>query len=711
MMRQSGFSIFIGGSTPLFILFLILIALFSFYIYRFTIPRVSGRIKYLLFAIRFLILALILFVIYEPVLTLINREVNESKTFIYADNSNSIAAKDSSKRSGQVKFILDELNTGSGIRTKNFSFGAKIDSAKTDGELDIDFKEPLTNFSKIIQHIRKNSGCINSAVIISDGIITDGVDPSYYAERLQVPVFTIGIGDTTRKRDIEITDVLFNQFVYAGRPAQIEAVISNFGFADQKCRITLSEENKIIASEEIVLDAAGVNRAAFNYKPASGGEKKLTLSIAPLPGEYSSANNSRTFFLNVIDAKIKICIVAGAPSADLAAVNDALSADKNLRIKKLVQISQNKFLNDESASVIDSAEILFLLDFPQPNSSPGLIEKVLSSISKNKPFFFLLSANADLSKYASLAKYLPFTISKNTNESIAVQPELNAGEYSSYFSSANSRKELWDKLPPVLQINGEIKAKPGSTVLASTRIKNVVTGNSLIISSDLGGSRVFSILASDIWRWQLQTAESNQDFFPNFMNEIVKWLSLSDHQSRFRITTNKKIYSPGEEVIFSAQLYDQTMTPVDTAKIDLNISHNSKISELTFISAGNGIYTSSFNPSEPGDYKFTGKTNAAGLTNNAVSGRFSIDEIPAEKIDTRMREAFLKSLAIATGGNYYSIENHSQLAGILKKLNANSSKESFSKKEYSPYRDEWILALIVLLFSSEWFIRKRTGMI
>ncbi len=711
MTSLSRFSILTSGSWLLIILFVLMLAAFSYFVYKYTIPKVSSGLRTFLIIIRSLIFILILFLIFEPVLSLIQKETVESTTHIYIDNSNSIASKDSLIKLQQTLSLINDLNSTNGIKTKFYTFGKRIDSLEVEQSEKINFRESQTNFVSIIENIKKNNSQINSAVILSDGIITDGIDPTYKAEKLQIPIFTIGIGDSTQKKDIQIYNVLYNQVIYADKPTTIEVAVKNYGFENRNTRVSFFEENKFIETKDLILSEGGLNKIPFSYKPTGNGEKKLTVSISPLESEATIKNNSRVFYVNVLDTKLQVCLIAGSPSADVSAISKALSTDKNIQLKKLIQISQNKFWNDVNPNVLDSADLLFLVDFPTSNISQNLIDKISSAVNRNKPFFFLLSSGVSLNRLNTFEKALPFSFSSGTNEFIQVQPDLSSESFSSYFSTSNNKKDTWNNLPQVTQFSTELSVKPGSNVLVKSKVRNISIGNPLIVSRSLGKQKVFSILAGDIWRWQLQTAGRNPEFFDNFINDVVKWLSVSSQQKQFRITTDKKNYSPGDDVEFTAELYDHTFSPIDTAKISLRVSFNTKIIELNFSPVDNGIYTSSFTPLEAGDFSLEGTASLNGSTIRSDRGRFNVGEIQIEKLDTRMRVEFLKLLSNSTNGSYYSVENCNGLKEKLRKLNQFSSKEKISKSEYQLWANEWILIAIIFLFAMEWFIRKRAGMI
>ena len=700
-----------GNPFIIFILIIILIGT-SFFVYKYTIPKVSNTLRYILISIRTLIFVLILLLIFEPAYTIIHKEKMQSGIYLFVDNSNSLAVKDSSQRVKQIKNLVNSLSKINPENVKILLFGAKIDSLTPDNLSGINLSETRTNFSKIIEKMNSNNNHINSAVIVSDGIITDGADPSYEAEKLQVPLFTVAIGDSTQKNDISVYNIVSNQIIYAGKQTQIEVLIKNLGFGGKTSNVTLYEEGKIISTQNVILNELGLNRVYFNYKAVTGGEKKMNVFITPLEGEESKINNNKVFYLNILDTKLKVCIIAGSPSADVSAISTALGVDKDIQVKKLIQVSTDKFWNNVKPTVVDSADILFLIDFPSVNSPYNLIDKVFSSIEKlNKPYFIMISSGVDLTKLKTYEKLLPFSINTTNGGTIKVQSELISDNYLAYFSNSGNKKEIWNNLPPVTQFAAGFTSKPGSNVLLKSNVRNMNLNNPLIVTRNIGMQRIFSILAGDIWNWELQTAARYPEFYVNFINDIVKWLSASHKNKQFNITTDKKTYFQNEQVEFTAELYDHTFNPIDTANINLQISGKGHKTSLNFSPQGNGIYTLNYSSVETGDFSYEGTTGINGSYIKSNFDRFSIEEMQAEKLDTQMKPSFLKSLAKATNGMYYSIDDYSDLKDKLIKINNNHQKEYTTRSEFRIWENKLILIILICLFAIEWIIRKRAGMI
>lgn len=261
-----------------FFLGLILLAAYSFYVYRFTLPPVSKIKRYLLTLLRSLALIFLLFIFFEPVLTLTKKNILTPLNLFFFDNSKSIQINDGTNRIDRIKNLIEQTKSAAINGDKQiFSFGSSVNFIDEDSLARFDFSETASDFSKIFSNINQTENNIASITIISDGVITEGATPIYSAEKLGIPVFTVGIGDSTKKNDVDIKNVINNEFIYAETPTTILATVLNKGFAGKTSQIMLYENSQLIEQKSLVLDASGVNSISFDYTPKQSGEKKLTL--------------------------------------------------------------------------------------------------------------------------------------------------------------------------------------------------------------------------------------------------------------------------------------------------------------------------------------------------------------------------------------------------------------------------------------------------
>ena len=699
-----------------FFIALLILAGYTIYVYRYTIPQIGFGRKFFLVSLRTLALLLLLFIFFEPVLTLAKKITIEPVNMIFVDNSRSIQIKDGTNRSKTVKDFINGLDKNNLIKNSElFTFGSKVKTENIDTLKKVSFNEGSTNFAEIFKKVKDSKKNISSVSIISDGDINEGPDPLYSAEKTGIPVYTIGVGDTSRRNDIEVKNVLYNQYIYAETPTTINATILNKGFANKNVTASLYEGKKLIEQKKVSLSKDGIQSLNFAYTPAKGGEKKLTVRISNAEGEFTYANNKKIFYVNVISNKVRVLLISGSPSADLSFIKNTLNEDKNLTVNSITQISRNRFLEKNNRNqLLDSADVLFLIGFPSQVTNNNLIKKVEQEISQNdKPYFMVLSNSVDFNKLRQMQEILGFTVSNYSSGYNEIQLNITGEQVNNPLLQNNASDILnaWNNLPPILQPDANFSAKPESNVIAKVKVNNVPINKPLIISRRLGNQKSIAVLAANIWRWKLQTVTQNSNLFDKFILNSVKWLNTKDNLKQVTIKTSKKLYSLGDQVEFTGQVYDEAFNPVSDANVPINIKSGKNDYSVNLNSVGNGLYEGTFQANKAGDYTFSGEALQDGKKLGKSSGRFNIGSVDIEMANPRMNYEFLKLLASQTDGKYFNSSNYSNLYAILKQINKTSAKEKLNVSEINLWSDEWLMIIAIIIFGLEWFFRKRAGML
>ena len=140
-----------------FFIGLILIVAYSIYVYRFTLPPVSKFKKGILTFLRSLALILLLFIFFEPVLTLNKKQILTPSNYFFIDNSKSITIKDGTDRISNLSRVTEKLNSASINGEKYFySFASDVHSINSDSLNKLNFNESSTDFSNIFSKINQN---------------------------------------------------------------------------------------------------------------------------------------------------------------------------------------------------------------------------------------------------------------------------------------------------------------------------------------------------------------------------------------------------------------------------------------------------------------------------------------------------------------------------------------------------------------------------
>lgn len=702
-------------SSVYFFIALILLAIYSYYVYRYTIPQIENYKKVILISLRVLALLFLLLILFEPILNL-NKKINlEPYNLVFVDNSRSMKIDDGTNREEMLHEILDELsNNQSSDNLIFYEFGNSVKEVAADSLKNLTFSDGATNIQQVFNIVKNSDQNIASVSLITDGVITSGANPYYDAVNIGIPVFTIGIGDTTKRKDVLIKKVLHNDFIYSETPTKIVATISNQGFAGESVSVTLYEDNNFVSKQDFILNNSGIQNISFDYTPQSAGEKKLSIELSRLKDEFTSANNKNVFYVNVLTNKIKVFILASTPCADLTFIENSLKRDENIELNSIVQLSGEKFLNKINYQILDSADVLFLIGFPSDKTPVELFNRIITKIKEKKtPYFLTLSPDVSLTRLTQLADDLPFSISQNFKAYREVQPYISPDEFSNPILQYNDENKIdgWNNLPPVLQPNAIFTAKLTSKTLAEIIVNNSIVKSPLILSSNFNGKKSIAVLARDIWKWKLQVAPKGLDIFDNFIVNSLRWLRANEEQKLVKIKTSKRNYSQGEIIEFYGEVRDESLNPVSDAEVKIIITSDSNRFETNMQNVGPGLYEGSIIINETGDFNFSAQADIKGRVLGKDFGSFNIGEIDIEQINPVMDYLLLNILANNTGGEFYFPDNYAALLSKLNELKTNSSKEKLITSEISLWSNPWMLIVSIFLFACEWFIRKRSGML
>lgn len=202
-----------------------------------------------------------------------------------------------------------------------------------------------------------------------------------------------------------------------------------------------------------------------------------------------------------------------------------------------------------------------------------------------------------------------------------------------------------------------------------------------------------------------------KDLYSSFLDNSFKWLSLNKVEKKVKIKTTKDFYNENEDVEFIANVVDDTYNTIDNAIVNVNITFGDKKRQVSLNPIGNGRYYGKVKGLSSGDYSYFGEANTSIGKIGEDSGRFNIGEQSIEYLDLTQNKELLQLLADRSGGKYYNFENTTNsLNDIIN--NSNYKERAVTlKSEFSFWNLPILLAIAIGLFSTEWFIRKRSGLL
>ncbi len=637
----------------------------------------------------------------------------------------------------------DVLSNSEKLNTFSFSEQTEILSGKAPASFDaLKADASVTDISSIFSYLQneqktKNIGAI---VLYSDGAYTAGSNPIYSAEKLGVPVYAVGLGDSTEIRDVALSEIFTNEVATINVAQPVDITIHSVGSrSGDRVNVSLFAEGEKIGEEAISLkEGANDNTTSFSFIPKKEGVVKLTARVTSSDPSMDATekNNLRIRYVNVLKNKFRIVLFAGSPSSDVSFIREYYEGRKEIEFISYVQKQGAEFYEgNPTADKVKDADLVILIGFPissTSNEALALVRKLIAG--ESRPMLFIPSRTLDLDKLRVLEDAMPFSLKgagASGNEmkvATALSPDKKDNPVFRAKSEQTSQTK-WESLAPLIKTETHFAAKPESEVLAEATIQGVKLGEPLVISRTVGKSRQIAFTGYGLWQWKLTSFGRERAFaslsrkkdstmsesaLDVFLGNSTRWLVTHDDQKRVRIAPTRKLYDAGEKIEFAGQIYDESFIPFDGAIVTLKIMGASLSSpiELTLEPLTNGRYSAKLLQGlAAGDYTYSGEAKLDGKTLGSDGGRFNVGDYSPEFAEPRMRSDILRSLAEQTGGKFYTPETAGLLMNDIEASSNFHAKKIEEKKDYEG-RNMWqLLILAVMFFSTEWFIRKRTGML
>jgi hypothetical protein len=696
--------------------------LLAAWFYRFTVPPISKQLKTVLITLRTLSILLLFLLLGDPLLSLFMHSTEDPVVAILVDNSKSMSIHD---RSGDRKQVLIKTLLSSPISNlrsigtpKYILFDAASTPIPSFSPESVKANGDGTDIGTALSRLKDATSAqnIQAAVMLTDGEFTVGTSPLYEAQELGLPVFTVGIGDSSEQKDLQIRRVLANDITYLGNRVPVNATVRSTGFNGERVEVTVQQGGTILDRKVLVLEQGTREYdVPLSFVPAKEGMQKFTVAVSKLPGELTENNNTMSFFTKVLKSKMKVLLVAGSPGQDVAFIRRALEGDKNVDLKSFIEEKNGGFYdNPLTAQAIGDADCLVLIDYPNEATSAASLALIREAVTGSKPLLFVLSRTEDFTKLQALETALPFTIGEtSTNEYQVFVAIPDAENENPILKLSLGTVDAWSKLAPIFRIQAQFRAKPESEVLGTARLQTITTTDPVLLSRNVNGKKSFAVLAYGLWRWKMygDPGSGTENLLDEFLSNTVRWLTTREDDRRFRAQPVKSMFSGQDPIEFAGQLYDENYKPVDDATVQVTITKGKQTNDIVLNALGNGQYDGSLDRLGEGDYSFAARAQQDGKTIGEDKGTFSVGGLNVEFLDTRMNKLLLQQIAARTGGKYYDVNSLETLPKDIASLPNFKPRELTRTREIELWNLQWTLTLIVLLLALEWFLRKRSGMI
>jgi hypothetical protein len=651
----------------------------------------GGKFFYLLFALRATLVSLICFLLLSPLLQTQRKRTEKPLIIIAQDNSASI------KIAPAAGFNFSDFNQS--LNKLKESFGDHDVEVLNFGDhvhkgFSTDYAGQRTDVSELFTYIKeqyygKNVGAV---ILASDGIFNKGsLSPRLILEN-KTPVYTIALGDTIPKKDLFITNVNYNKIVYLGNDHYLNVHLTAFQSMGNTAVINVKTSDGQNLSSNVKIDSQDWKQK-FNFRLATKrkGTQRISISVSTIAGEISKENNQQTIYVDVLDGREKILILANAPHPDIKALKQSLESNKNYETEIL--------LAHKAPGDLSKYGLVIFHNLP---SHPYPIKELLEK-SSGKPKWFIIGNQTNVNLLNQTQQQASFSGGTAAQENYST---LNKNFNN--FSLSEEARAFFQQVAPLNTIINQYTLKTSGHILLHKRN----TEDALFSFTDQNSVKSAFLAGEGLWRWRMEnfSRQENHQAFDELVSKTVQYLSAKEDKRKLRVYPAKNRFTDNEPVIINAELYNDAYEAVSDAEISIDFTHSSGKKYSFLFSKKDTFYELNAGLLPEGEYAFIASTNYSNKKQNAA-GNFIVEKTNLETGQTTAQHQTLYHLSSGSGGQMVYPDNISSLTGLIKQ-NEKIKTISYQDKTYRDLADlKWVFFLLLLVLSTEWFLRKRNGVI
>ncbi len=686
-------------------------------------------------------IALILFLLWHPALSVATLRPQQNVVAVLVDDSRSMALKDAGgSREDAAKAVLNNgllKALGERFQIRLYKFGKEPERVPNLDQ--IGATTSATRIGDTLERVMAESSSLplGAIVLLSDGADNaGGIDlPTIAAIRRQrIPVHTIGFGREHPEKDVEVTDVVAPSRALPQSKLTATVTLQSYGFSGQKARLSIRDSGKVLASQEITLAADGQlqsQNVVFNCGDA--GPRTLEIGVEPLPGEENTQNNRVTRLVSVEARHPRILYMEGEPRWEFKFARRALDDYKQIELISILRTTQNKLYTQGTPDPPDKGEVadgfptkpedLFRYDALMIGSveasyfTPTQQQMIHDFVDRRGGGLLFMGGRATLSdggyQGSPLADLVPTYLPEGkgtfhrdfTGEELT--PEGAQSVICRLSDNPAQNLDIWRKMPQMANYQEVGDKKPGATVL----LESTPAGKRkfpLLVIENYGRGRTMLFATEGSWRWKMWLPHDDKTH-ATFWQQIYRYL-VTDSPGQVVASTPKSVLADDTRVPIRVEVKDKQYKPATNASVQarfLSPDGTSATMQLSPAPLEEGVYAGEWTAEKPGSYvaDILAGSDQEEIGHDVLT--FRREDGVAENFHTSQNRELLEKLSEQTGGRYYKPEEASKLANEI-----SYSEAGITSRET---RDLWDMPIVFLLVvgirASEWLLRRRWGVV
>lgn len=653
-------------------------------------------LKILLPLLRFFATTGIALLLLSPFIKSTIQEESKPILVMAMDKSASISAQqnpdDSTKIDQGWKGIKEQASKK--YEVVELTFGSEVYASNMDSTGYL-----TTDISKVISYVGDNYNTQNlgGLVLATDGIYNEGANPLYQTSTIACPIYTIAQGDTTARKDLYIQNVFFNKIAYLGDKLELQIDVRADNASSGSTQLQIKQKGRIVQQQRVSIKGSKhFSTHKITVPLNQTGIIKYDIELSGIKDESTYSNNKREIYIEVLDARHKILILANGPHPDIAALKRIITQNKNYEvIIKYASKSQDLQLNDYDVSIFHNL----------PSKKYPLNRIKNNAKTQKTPILYVVGTQTDtrrLNQWQDIVKIN----AGNTAE--LIQGNVDA-TFNSFTLTDEVKKEL-PTYPPLKGPFGDYTSNPKAKVALKQVIKSIPTDNPLLCLADDSGSRQAVWVGEGIWQWAIHNMRKRNDLeiVGQVIGKTIQQLSLKEDKRKFRVQIAKNIFKKNETILLDGQLYNNNYELINEPEVALNVKDATGKDYTYIFSRIGNYYQLDLGKLPVGTYRYTASTTYQGKPLR-TNGSFTVKDVQLEMYDLTARHYILQEMSDRSGG---SMVYPSAISSLPKQiLESNRSKPLvYTRKKNKALLDfKWLYFALFLALALEWFLRKYYG--
>lgn len=586
-------------------------------------------------------------------------------------------------------------------------------------------------------------------VLLSDGRDLGATPPAEVAQAVGAPIYVVGLGGKKEKaglKDVAVTQVVAEDTVLVDSTLLVEVTVENEGCHGTATVSIRADEEEITSALVTLRKETRTQTVQLKFAPHETGRFIYTVTVSEQPDEANIQNNERSFVVEVVGRKINVLYIEGMMRFDYKFLRRALEGEKDVALTSYLRISETKFYRQGRKwrglggaapdapqdglplrkGQIEDYNVIILGDLPANCFAPEQLALVAEHVSEGAAAFVMLGGKSSYGmggyQDTPLAKVLPVTMKGAADGHEArhfkavPSPESLSHPVLRLSADLDENRLVWQNLPALTGCNKITALKPGASRLLIARPRRGVDEPVIVLAVQRYGKGKSAALTADTtWRWRLEALRggASGEFHTRFWSQLIHWLLPErpddpEAQRPIIISTDKPEYTVGESVLLEARVINKDGLPGNDATVQgtLRLPDEKELDvTLQFVPGSAGIYRTAFQPRVAGRYEVSATASVKGAALGHDTTRFLVGATSLEMENTDINEEFLKELAEASKGAYYTPGEAGRIPSDVKAVR----QERVKTTETRLWNHPLMLVIFVCIASVEWVVRRWTG--